>query len=257
MKKILTILLLAFGSFSSQGQPTITADGPLEFCYGDTVTLCLTQPNTSQIWSNGATSQCMDVTNSGSYHVVFLDSIGNIDSSLVQTPVEVVVHRPEPIMYCYNFILFVTEHWESYQWFMNGDLIPNATDSSYAVVQSGNYQVTVTDSYGCEGTSVNFEYTIHGCYDPQSTQEYDIPEFSISPNPVNAHFTILHKTSCKEKMLLEFFDLTGQIIQLQPLAYLQNDIPIDVSDLPNGIYLVSLTTENGQRHSERLVVQHE
>jgi hypothetical protein len=49
-------------------QPTITASGPTTFCNGGSVTLTASA-GTSYLWSNGATTQSITVTNAGSYTV--------------------------------------------------------------------------------------------------------------------------------------------------------------------------------------------
>jgi hypothetical protein len=55
-----------FASSSSTG--FITASGPLSFCQGGSVTLTAS-PGTSYLWSNGATTQSITVTSSGTYNV--------------------------------------------------------------------------------------------------------------------------------------------------------------------------------------------
>ncbi|HYV93744.1 MAG TPA: PKD domain-containing protein [Chitinophagales bacterium] len=37
----------------------------------------------------------------------------------------------------------------SYQWFMNGNLIPAATNQQFTILQSGDYSVIITDALGC------------------------------------------------------------------------------------------------------------
>ncbi|MFZ4740411.1 MAG: PKD domain-containing protein [Bacteroidales bacterium] len=67
---------------------SITANGNLEFCIGDSVTL--TAPSGSNyFWSNGDTNSSITVTSSGIYHVVYTDIYGIIK---VSEPIEVIVH---------------------------------------------------------------------------------------------------------------------------------------------------------------------
>ena len=65
----------------------------------------------------------------------------------------------------------------SYQWNDSAGPILGATGLCYDVTASGTYTVTVTDSYGCPGTSSGHAVTIHGCA---------VPEVSPtgSPNPL-------------------------------------------------------------------------
>jgi hypothetical protein len=259
MKKILTILLLTFGSFSSQGQPTITADGPLEFCAGESVTLCLDANFSSVTWNTEEMTQCITVSDSGTYFPVFVDLNMNIDSSLAQSPVEVIVHSPVPnVIHDNNGFLIVTNEFSEYQWSLNGVPIPNETNDTICPPYTGNYFVNVTDSIGCYGVSEIWEIVASGC----TVGVEDLPQvleqgFLIHPNPTSQIFRIHRISTVDDDSRLLVIDVKGRIAYQQILKQAQNDTPIDVSHLPNGIYLVSLTTENGQRHSERLVIQHE
>ena len=56
-------------------QPTITAGGPTTFCAGGSVTLN-SSAGTSYLWSNGATTQSINVTTSGNYTVQVTNAAG-------------------------------------------------------------------------------------------------------------------------------------------------------------------------------------
>ena len=57
--------------------PTITANGPITFCMGGSVTLT-SSIGVSYIWSNSSTIQSINVTTSGNYSVTVTDSLGCI-----------------------------------------------------------------------------------------------------------------------------------------------------------------------------------
>jgi PKD domain/Secretion system C-terminal sorting domain len=42
---------------------------------------------------------------------------------------------------------------EAYQWYLDGDLIPGATDNKHIPAASGEYQLLITDLEGCQGVS--------------------------------------------------------------------------------------------------------
>lgn len=134
MKLLTTTLLLLILFFSaSQAQPTITAGGPLEFCVGESVTLCVEPAYASYLWCSGTTTQCITVTESGNYCVMLLDAQGQLDSTFADSGVTVIVHRPEPLVVQNGDTLIVTNHFESYQWIYRptGMPIPNETDSFF------------------------------------------------------------------------------------------------------------------------------
>ncbi len=77
------------------------------------------------------------------------------------------------------------------------------------------------------------------------------PEFSLFPNPARNSFTILLPDHSFENMKLT--DILGHIVLQQSLK--QETSTIDVSSLPNGIYIVQL--ENGITVlNKRLVISH-
>ena len=70
--------------------PTITADGPLTLCEGESVTLT-SSPGSTYLWSTGATTESINVTTSGSYTVKITNANGCISAESV--PLETVVNK--------------------------------------------------------------------------------------------------------------------------------------------------------------------
>jgi ELWxxDGT repeat protein len=56
---------------------------------------------------------------------------------------------------CGNAAL-ATQTYNTYQWYLDGSLIPGAESRNYSAVAPGTYTVLVTDSRGCPGTSPGF-----------------------------------------------------------------------------------------------------
>ncbi|HCQ12936.1 PKD domain-containing protein, partial [Flavobacterium sp.] len=54
----------------------------------------------------------------------------------------------------------------TYQWNLNGAIIPNATLSNYSAIVGGNYTVTVTNSNGCSSTSTPISVTVYPEIEP-------------------------------------------------------------------------------------------
>jgi len=77
-------------AFPDQAIPIITPSGPTTFCEGGSVTLTSSASATFYFWSNGATTQSIDVTESGSYSVQTRDANGCL--SEWSDPIDVVVN---------------------------------------------------------------------------------------------------------------------------------------------------------------------
>jgi len=231
MRKALVGLLFWVGVLPALAQPVIIADGQLEFCHGESVTLCVVPATyVSYLWNNGSSTSCIIVTEIGDYWPIMLDNNGNIDSSLAATPATVIVHRPEPQVYVMEDTLFVTETFEAYQWYRNGSLLEGATDSFYVVSLFGNHYVEVTDEYGCTGYSVVMEIG-----PPNGIDDIVSESLMIHPNPASTHLTITIRREVISHVLL--FDITGKELGLPPmLSETEKSITLDVSGLPSGIY---------------------
>lgn len=230
VRKVLFGLLISNGVVPVVAQPIISANGPLEFCFGESVTLCV-EPTiySSYLWSTGSTTVCITVTQSGEYWPSLLDSLGNIDTSLAATPVTVIVHRPEPQVYVSGYTLFLTESFESYQWYRNDSLIEGATDSFYIAPFIGNYYVEITDEYGCSGVSIVFETgPLNGIEDMVSGR------FTVHPNPSTSIITL--NTPEGSITAIALFDITGREVNAVQLSSTNETISLDVSRLTAGIY---------------------
>jgi hypothetical protein len=130
---------------------TITPQGSTAICSGGFVQL-VASAGDSYLWSNGATTQSITVTQAGQYAVTVTNNDGCTDTS---TPVTVSVN-PTPsaavtvggaTTFCTGGSVTLTAQGTgSYLW-SNG-----ATSQSITVSQGGNYSVTVTNN-GCSATS--------------------------------------------------------------------------------------------------------
>jgi gliding motility-associated-like protein len=164
---------LVLSGSATVGQPeqvvvSIVANGPTEFCAGNSVTL--TANSTSQgtyLWSNGETTQSIVVTTSGSYSVTITDEG---ECSGTSAPVAVTVYEnPVPVIsaggpteFCdENSVILTSSQAVSYQW-STGE-----TTQSITVAQSGSYTVTVTDGNGCVGTSAPVEVVVNNNPTPE------------------------------------------------------------------------------------------
>lgn len=74
--------------------PVITADGPLQFCQGDSVRLTVSEEFVSYRWSTGADTRSILAPTSGSYTVTVTDENGCAGTS---APVEVIVTPPDAL----------------------------------------------------------------------------------------------------------------------------------------------------------------
>lgn len=135
----------------------ITPNGPTSFCNGDSVILA-GSGGTVYHWSTGQVSDNITVRVSGTYTLTADNTCG----SAVSTPITVTVTRPVDTITALGATTFCngdsvilqanTGNGLIYQWRKNGQIIINATGSTYTAKTTGNYTVNVTDN-GCRGLS--------------------------------------------------------------------------------------------------------
>lgn len=141
--------------------PTITASDTTTFCQGQNVILT-SDPASSYLWSNGAITQSITVTNSGIFHVMVLNanSCAALSNDMIVTvlpsPAVPVTSPDGQTTFCSGDTLRLTASTaDSYLW-STGAIV-----QSIIVTSSDIVNVTVTSDNGCSATSPNLSVTVH------------------------------------------------------------------------------------------------
>jgi len=108
----------------------------------------------------------------------------------------------------------------------------------------GNYDLGALDSSPCD-TIVNIPTGFHP---PNSSS------FRISPNPATTWLNIVYETSTDG--LFELFDINGKRVAATSLYHYFKNRLIDVSNLPAGVYLATVTQNGKQVWKEKAVIVH-
>jgi hypothetical protein len=143
--------------------PTVSASGPTTFCLGGNVILTSSSLS-NNTWSNGATTQSITVTASGTYSVTVSNGIcPSRTSSGVTVTVNgtaPIVTASGPLSFCQGGSVTLTSNVNSGNRWSNG-----SNNRSITVNTSGTYTVSVTSS-GCTVTSAPSVVTV---YSPVTT----------------------------------------------------------------------------------------
>jgi gliding motility-associated-like protein len=140
--------------------------GEASLCEGQATTLSAGAAFDTYTWSSGATTPSITVSTTGAYSLTVTNAAGCSGQDLFQ----VTVHpNPSPsisgnLSFCEgsSTILSVSGAFASYQW-STGDTAP-----SLAVTTAGTFQITVTDTNGCSGTT-SASTTVLGLVNPTLT----------------------------------------------------------------------------------------
>lgn len=144
--------------------PQITSStGSFEICEGDEITLSIPGEYDSYIWTlNGeplqqATGNTLVTGNDGEYAVIITSG----SCTYTTNPVEIVIYFiPEvsinpngTIETCSSTVLINGTSGGSFQWYYEGELIPDATNAQYTATQAGDYYFISQSQAGCEAIS--------------------------------------------------------------------------------------------------------
>lgn len=146
----------------------VSLSGDTLLCPGDSVTL-IASPGDSYIWSTSATTQSIVVVSAGNYTVTVTGSCGNTVSEPVNVyafpnPVTPVISVSGPTTFCTgDSVTLSSSAAFSYQW------STSATTQDITVSAGGNFDVTVTDSSGCEATAISIAVTVNPLYNISSS----------------------------------------------------------------------------------------
>ena len=237
---------------------TITAGGPTTFCEGSNVVLTASA-GSSWLWSNGATSQTITVTNTGAY-TVRVTNASSCSATSTATSVTVIT-RPAVTLLAVpytkllpglNTTLTATVNPAdiyTYTWLKNGTAVTGATTLSLPVSldKLGSYSVTATNNSipPCSTTSA-----IVAIEDSVSAKLF------IYPNPNSGQFQVNYYTTTVSSYTLSVYDSKGSRIfsRAYSLSIPYQRMDVDIMKHGRGVYQVVLHDKNGKKLASRQVV---
>lgn len=218
--------------------PVATANGPLNFCEGETVVLSTAANQGTYLWeiTNGVNPTTV-VTESGDYFVTVTNAFGCVGVSNTIS-VDVTPMDEAFIIASGNLLTVSPTGLGGYQWFLNGDPIPGATGLTYNAIQSGTYHVEYIGPNGCPTRTYNLEFTLQVGVDELSI--FDV--LDVFPNPGKGEFSIRGLLPSMEDVTIELTNMLGQA--LQPVIKISNTDnfvqPMDISKYANGVYFIRI-----------------
>ena len=235
--------------------PTVTASAT-QACSGDVVTLTASTGD-SYSWSNGDTTQSIQVTNTGSYSVTTTNSdacagVGASDAVTVTftaTPTAAGSFTTNG-----NIVTFsnTSTGASSYSWDFGDFTNSSASAPVHAYALNGNYQVVLTAINGnCTDTIVlNVAITV-------SIEELmGLSNLTVYPNPASETAVISFDNTLGNSFDIQLIDQLGRVIMSQNgvQASGSNLVTIDLTNLSDGLYSIQLTS-NQNTISKRLIVR--
>ncbi len=218
---------------ASVPQPVVTPAGTTTICEGDTATLSVGLGYSTYLWSNGATTHTILLTDSGAFTVYVTNGFGCHRTS--DTATVVVLAAPLATITASNDTLYASAG-NGYQWYENLVPIQGAITSHYVPLHSGSYTVRVDVGAGCDALSDPFTFLV-GIGDPAS-----LGALTIFPNPTAATCYLQLDLARSENVSLVITDLQGRVLWTDARRMLQgqNQLELPTGMLAAGTYLLKV-----------------
>ena len=226
-----------FGGFNFI--PTITAAGPTTFCNEQFVILKSSAITNNQWYKDGAviggaTDTTFSASASGVYTVkTTSNSITTTSSNSITVTVTTV---PVPTI-TLNAGALMSSAATGNQWYLNGTIIPGATNQTYQPTQNGLYTVKATASGCTSNASVAYNYLLTGIINLGNGQY-----IKTYPNPVLKDLVVSWKINGVPSLNINVSDISGRKV-LNKSNIADGDI-IDLSRLASGTYFLKIYDKN-------------
>ena len=215
--------------------PTVSAGADQTVCAGASVILNGSGV-TNLSWNNNVTNGTAFVpTATSTYTVTGTDANQCTNTDQVTVTVNPVPTATATISTGTTLVAGPTG--QDYQWIncANNQQISGATNATYAVTVNGSYSVEVTNSFGCSNTSNCVLIDIVGINENKAEST-----ISVYPNPTKGKVNLTIPT---EQANVSIYNALGKVVI--NYYHVQNGAVIDLSNNPNGVYLIHVTTEKG------------
>lgn len=215
--------------------PQITANGPLTFCKNESVIFTSSAAENNQWYKDGEmitgeVSNTLQVNTSGTYSLKVTNNgitTGNDTDVIVN-----VTAIPTPVITRDANNNLISTAVTGNQWFLNENLITDATGQIYIPAQSGSYSVQ-TDLNGCSSDfSSSYVFALTGLINLGNGQF-----INLYPNPLRDQLNINWNIPNVTTLRIQISDASGNHVFLN--SNMQNGNFINLSELPKGIYFIN------------------
>jgi len=263
----------AVGTTITLGTPPTVVLTPTtaEICPGDSVEILSngTAGSTFQWFMDGttipgATNDSYFASAAGSYNCIETPSAGCPDSAAVGAAITIAnvpttILTPSPTAnYCTGDSVEISVNagggGGTFQWYMDGAMIPGATNTSYFASMDGVYNCVKTNTAGCSDSAAVGTVAIDTCL--ATIPELDDMSFVVYPNPAqNAVSIQLENINSLDIVSIELVAIDGKVIaRIDAMEENEINVGMDVSTFDSGVYLIRVNTSFG-RLIEELIIE--
>ena len=238
---------------SASPAPTVNASATAA-CSGETVTLTASTAD-SHTWSNGATTQAIQVTATGNFTVTTTNS--NACNGVGASAPTTVTFTTTPtaagsFSTSGNLVTFTNTSTgaTSYSWDFGDFSNSSASAPVHAYAANGSYTVVLTAINGNCTDTQSFTVAITLAIDELAGVE----NINVYPNPATESFVVAFDNQNNQVVTIEMIDQMGRVIQSNTIE--QSGVQVsefNTMNISNGMYSIRISS-NGNALTKRLVV---
>ena len=140
-----------------------------------------------------------------------------------------------------------------YNYAKNGGASPTwATSGLFQNLPAATYNAEVRDKNLCLSSIVP---RVVGCLARELEAETDLSVFNVFPNPATNHLTLNFNSGNTDNYTIRLIDIFGRVVYTQndASALGSNQVQLNVEDIANGMYLVTLQNGNNLLQKKVLI----
>lgn len=234
---------------------SLTASGPLNFCVGNTVTLIADsisgytyqwQVNNADIF--GATARKYTAAEDGVYNAIVSNTCNRVKTPVSEVIVSALPQTPTITM---MGNMLISSSSNNNQWYRDGKIIPGEISAYYTPVQSGNYQLVVSNESNCTSSSEPYYFNTVGFEENTSNLSY-----TLFPNPATSLIYVDYDLGSTVYGYFIIYSADGKEIYREKLENEKGLLQINSEHLANGFYFSGIETQNVVIGRKTLVILH-
>jgi PKD repeat protein len=240
--------------------PFVNISGNLIICEGESTTLTATPGFVSYSWSNGFINSTVVLDNPGNYILTVTDANGCTGIDVVD-----LIELPEPLAeFTFtnvgpNFTFTVTNQYPNAQYFWDfnedgvNDNPTNPTNPTRGFTTNGAKNIRLIVVNQCGSDTLIKPVLVNGI----GIEEQKSPNSAISvyPNPATnfVSFNVPNELFNVDATI-SVIDLSGKQVILEHIQKTKSGLhTLNVSELPNGIYFITLNSANKNYNSKLII----
>ena len=239
---------------SNPPQPTVVADGAVQFCAGGSVLLSGPAGYPYYEWNTGSISEDITVFESGTFVLSIIDWIGCTSSSnsiqVVVDPLPIAAFSPNLSVFEIEFVN-QSEFATDYEWHFGDGATSTDFEPTHTYTIEGMQSMYLVAYNDCGSDTAFLDLNSVGIEETER-----LADFSIFPNPTNGQLNLALSAIENIQLTVTLVDAFGREVFIED-AYVKaglNSFQFDFEAYSSGIYYLHMNTPS-EVFTKKLILQ--